>query len=60
MNTRILTLKEAADALRLSTKTVRRYCDDGRLKRVQWRPHGPIRIPESSVEALITGRRPYV
>jgi excisionase family DNA binding protein len=47
----LLTVYEVRDRLRVSTPTVHRMLDDGRLKRIKI--GRSVRIPASSVDALI-------
>ena len=45
-------MKEAAEKLGVCVKTVRRWCDTGRIKCVRL-PSGHRRIPEEEVERLL-------
>ena len=47
-----LTVKEAAEALRISQQTVRKYVKEGRLKGI--RVGRPILVQEESIKALLT------
>lgn len=47
-----LTIKETADILRISTRTVRRWLDAGRLEFIQ-RGSGTIKIKESEIERFV-------
>ena len=49
----MLSVKEAAEALRCSSQTVYRACHEGRLESFQLRENGQIKIPVSALEGLI-------
>ena len=52
---RLMRLKEAAEKLGVCVKTVRRWCDTGRIKCVRL-PSGHRRIPEEEVEKILVNR----
>lgn len=52
LNRRLVTLADAADALAVSTRTVRRYIADGQLKAVRL-GRKTLRIKAESVERFI-------
>lgn len=52
----VMTLDEAADALKVSKATARRMCEDGRLSRVKSMGR-TVRIRTKSVERLLADRR---
>jgi excisionase family DNA binding protein len=52
----LLTYQEAADFLRVSTRTLRRYVQDGRLQAIRWRGGHP-RIAHAELVSLIA--KPY-
>lgn len=47
----ILTTKEAADILRVSTLTIKRYIKQGKIKAIKLSTH-TLRIPASEIEHL--------
>ena len=51
MSTSLMTIPEAADALRVKPRTIRRYVDRGDLAAVRLGPRrgSPIRIPSASI-----------
>jgi excisionase family DNA binding protein len=49
---------ELARHLRLSTRTVRRWCADGTLRGAVQLPGGGWRIPESAIDALLRQAAP--
>lgn len=53
----MLTTGQAARRLSVSTETIRRYYEEGRLTGRRLRPSGWIQIDEASVEALLTEAR---
>jgi excisionase family DNA binding protein len=52
METKLYTIQEVADILRLNQMTVRRYCNRGILKFIQY-PGADIRIEAEEVERFI-------
>jgi len=53
----LLTIKEAAYALDLSARTVRRWIDEGRLEAVHVGPTNRVRVGRDVVEAAMRPRR---
>ena len=50
----VLTVAEAADRLRVSVWTIRRWCDDGTLDHFRL-PGGHRRIPATAIDAIVKG-----
>ena len=55
---RLLTANEAADALRTTDWTIRRFVADGRLRGFRLSKRGPYRIVADDVERLLRGDDP--
>jgi len=55
LSQRLVTLRDAADALAISTRTVRRYVSDGQLDAVRL-GRKTLRIKVDSIERLISAR----
>ena len=51
----LLTLKEAAEILKLSERTIRRYIEEGEIKAIKLR--GAVRIEERDLEEFINRRK---
>jgi len=51
MNDRLLTTKEAAEMLSVSQPTIRRWCNDGKIKAV--RVFTRWRVPESAINEIL-------
>jgi excisionase family DNA binding protein len=56
-SSRFLTVKEVAEELRSSTKTIYRLLDDGALPAVQFKPGSPYLIERAELETFIESSR---
>ena len=55
MATRLLTMKEASEILRVEVKAVQRWCKEGIVKSYRINASGHRLVSESSVKALAAG-----
>lgn len=53
----VVTVKEAAEILRVSIATVRRRMEEGKLNYIQFRVNTMILIPVSEIRRLLDGER---
>lgn len=50
---KLLTIKEFAEAVRLSEKTIQRHIQMGDIEALYYNDRQPVRIPESEIEPFI-------